>query len=221
MRSRELMVSISVLLVVLLAGCEKETWKPNESDRRQIVVDGAKMTLHTGIVGTGNFEKAATYALVDATNPTMSPLSVTLSGTFLDTNSQVVGTAIRQSLRIPAKATRTFALVNQDRTATPGVTGATIEVTSAVRLDYEELMEITDLHEYKDEDRIVVKAYVNNKVARIGKVVVFATFYDAEGRPIKRPSTLFRLERHARRGVQFVGPSGSVRATMSVGDIVY
>lgn len=203
------------------AGCEKDTWKPNEADRSQIVVSGKKMTLQTGSVGEGKFKKKATYVLVDAENPSAKDLSVTLGGQFLDKDNQVVGHMVRQSLRIPARGVRTFALVDDKRGANLGATGATIEVTSAVELDYEEQITITDLHEYKDGDRIVVKGYVKNTVERIGKAVVFASFYDAEGRPMKRPSTVFRLERLAKRGVQFVGPSGSVRATLSVGDIVY
>lgn len=208
-------------LCVVSAGCEKEGWKSNEADRRLIVVAGAKMTLQTGAVGTGEHEKKATYVLVDAENPSDMELSVTLGGQFLDKNDQVVGVMIKQSLRIPAKGVRTFALVNEKRVANPNATGATIEVTSAVQLNYEEQITITDLHEYEDGNRIVVKGYVQNTVGRIGRAVVFATFYDAQGRPMKRPSTMFRLERNARRGVQFVGPSGSVRATLSVGDIVY
>lgn len=208
-------------LCVLGSGCEKDTWKPNEADRSQIVVSGEKMTLQTGSVGEGKFKKKATYVLVDAENPGPTDLSVTLGGQFLDKDNQVVGQMIRQSLRIPAKGVRTFALVDDKRGANLDATGATIEVTSAVQLDYEEQITITDLHEYEDGDRIVVKAYVKNTVGRIGKAVVFASFYDAEGRPMKRPSTVFRLERFAQRGVQFVGPSGSVRATLSVGDIVY
>jgi hypothetical protein len=210
-----------MVLCVCATGCEREGWKPKEADRRQIVVDGTNMTLQTGSVGTGKHEKEATYVLVDAKNPSDMDLSVTLGGQFLDQDDKVVGLMIRQSLRIPSKGVRTFALVNEERVANARATGATIEVTSAVQLDYEEQITITDLHEYKDGDRIVVKGYVRNTVGRIGRAVVFATFYDAKGRPMKRPSTVFRLERKAKRGVQFVGPPGSVRATLSVGDIVY
>ena len=214
-------LAVLALLWGLVGGCEKNTWKPKEADRRQITVAGDKMTIHTGAVGTGKWEKDATYVLVDASNPSEKALSVTLGGQFLDQASKVVAPIARQSLRIPAKGTRTFALVADGSTGDIGATGATIEVTSAVQLDYEEQMTITDVHEYEDQGRIVVKGYVNNTVERIGRVVVYATFYDGAGRPMQRPSTLFRLERRARRGVQFVGPEGSVKATLSVGDIVY
>jgi hypothetical protein len=179
------------------------------------------MTLHTGTVGEGEHQSNASYVLVDAHNPGDKRLSVTLSGVFLDAQDQVLGKPERQSLRLEPGGSKTFALVDDQQGAHPTATGATIEVTSAVELDYPEQIIITDFHEYKDGDRVVVKAYVKNTVGRIGKALVFATFYGADGRPMQRPSTLFTLERHAKRGVQFVGPDGSVRATMSIGDIVY
>lgn len=209
-------------MLLIASGCEKkQDWKTKESDRSAIVVAGEKMTLHTGTVGSGKHQSEASYVLVDAHNPGATPLSVTLTGVFLDAQNQMVGKLERQSLRIEPGGTTTFALVDDQRGAHPTATGATIEVTSAVELDYPEQILITDLHEYKDGDRVVVKAFVKNTVGRIGKALVFATFYGKDGRPMQRPSTLFTLERHARRGVQFVGPDGSVRATMAIGDVVY
>ncbi len=203
------------------SACEKETWKPKEADRSQIQVFGEKMTIHTGSVGEGEHQAEASYVLVDAQNPGDKQLSVTLTGSLLDANDKVLGTLDRQSLHLAPGQLKTFALVDDHQAAHPDATGATIEVSSAVELDYSEQIIITDLHEYKDGDRVVVKAYIKNTIGRIGKVLVFATFYAADGRPMKRPSTLFTLERNAQRGVQFVGPDGSVRATMSTGDIVY
>jgi hypothetical protein len=228
-RSRGRLVSaLAISLVVALlvaassAGCEKETWKPKEADRRLILVAGEKMTLHTGKVGeAGEHQSEATYVLVDAKNPSDKELSVTLGGVILDATGAVLGKLERQSLRLGPGDSKTFALVDDAQGAHPTATGATIEVSSAVELDYPEQIVISDLHEYPDGDRIVVKAYVKNTVGRIGRAVVFATFYGEDGRPMQRPSTLFTLERHAQRGVQFVGPAGSVRATMAIGDIVY
>ena len=213
------------MLAVALAGlggaCEKDTWKPKEADRKQIVVKGELMTLHTGSVGTGEHEAESTYVLVDAHNPSTLDFAVTLGGSFLDAAGLELGSIARQSLRIPAGGTRTFALVDDAKAVHTGASGATIEVTSAVQLDYPEQIVITDVHQYQDNGRIVVAGYVQNTVERIGRALVFATFYNEEGKPMQRPSTLFRLERKARRGVQFVGPAGSVKATLAVGDIVY
>ncbi len=211
----------SLCLFFVGAGCEKDTWKPKEADRKQIVVHGEKMTLHTGVVGTGEHESEATYVLVDATNPGTLDLAVTLGGVLRPLQPLVQQPLHRQSLRIPAGGTRTFALVDGEQSTHPTASGATIEVTSAVQLDYPEQITITDLNVYDDNGRVVVAGYVQNTVERIGRSLVFATFYNAEGSPMERPSTVFRLERNARRGVQFVGPPGSVRATLSVGDIVY
>ncbi len=211
----------ALLALLVVGACEKDTWKPKEADRKQIEVHGEKMTLHTGTVGSGEHESQATYVLVDATNPGEIDLAVTLGGAFLDSEGNELGAIHRQSLRIPAGGTRTFALVDNEQGAHPTASGATIEVTSAVQLNYPEQITITDLNVYDDHGRVVVAGYVQNTVERIGKALVFATFYNEEGKPMQRPSTLFRLERSARRGVQFVGPPGSVRATLSVGDIVY
>ncbi len=220
--ARPVVAAFALLCLVLLStSCEKETWKPKEADRKQIVLHGELMTLHTGTVGSGEFESESTYVLVDASNPGNLELAVTLGGSLLDAEGKELGKLHRQSLRIPAGGTRTFALVDDTQSAHAAASGATIEVTSAVQLDYPEQITITDVNEHEDGGRIVVAGYVQNTVGRIGRALVFATFYNEEGKPMERPSTVFRLERKARRGVQFVGPPGSVRATLSVGDIVY
>lgn len=203
------------------AGCEKEVWTSDKEDRKKVEVAGAKMTLHTGEIGVGKFKKQATYVLVDAKNIGEADMNVTLGGAFLDKAGLQIGPLKRDSLRIPAGQIRTFALVGDTRTTLPEAAQATIEVTSAVKLNYPEQFVITDLHTYPDGNRVVVAAYVQNQVARIGKALVFATFYDDKDRPMQRPSTVFHLERKSRRGVQFVGPQGSVRATLSIGSIVY
>lgn len=179
------------------------------------------MTLHTGPVGVGKHAGEATYVLVDATNPGKTDLAVSLSGVFLDGGDQKVGKLELSSLRIPAGGTRTYAMVDDDQGARPNATGATIEVVSAVVLNYAEEVTIADFHQYEDGDRVVVKGYVQSTVSRRGSAIVFATFYDKQGRPMKRPSTTFGLMGGGRRGVQFVGPSGSVRGTLSVGETVF
>jgi hypothetical protein len=212
-----------VLACTSLAGCERERarWKTEQIDRKLIEIDGEHMTLHTGSVGAGAHQSTATYVLVDATNPTDKDVAVTLGGSLLDAKDAPVGRFERQCLRLPAGGTRTFALVDTDQQARPTATGATIEVTSALVLEYPEQITITDLHQYEDGNRIVVKGYLRNTVDRPGKALAIASFYDRDGRPMKRPSTVFKLGRQAKRGIQFVGPSGSVRATLFVGDIVY
>ncbi|MCP4446004.1 MAG: hypothetical protein GY811_11755 [Myxococcales bacterium] len=220
-RLRPLLLLLGLALCALAGGCEKDTWKPKEADRKQIVLHGELMTLHTGTVGSGEHVSESTYVLVDATNPSKLELAVTLGGSFLDAEGAELGTLQRQSLRLPAGGTRTFALVDNKQGAHPTASGASIEVTSAVQLHYPDQVTITDFAEYEDNGRVVVAGYVQNTVERIGKALVIATFYNEAGKPMQRPSTLFRLERKARRGVQFVGPPGSVRGTLSVGDIVY
>lgn len=212
--------SFLVLLFLLnSAGCEKATWKPVEADKNQITLAGSLMTIHSGPVGMGAHKGEASYALVDATNASKDAVMVTLAGNLLNKESEPVGAFTHQSLRIPPGGTRTFALVDDQETIRSTATGASIEIASASIVTYPEQMAIREFHQYEDGDRVVVKAYLQSMVPRAGSAVVFATFYDKSGRPMKRPATVLRLQGKTKRGVQFVGPSGSVRGTMAVGEM--
>ncbi len=46
-------------------------------------------------------------------------------------------------------------------------------------------------------------------------------FHDARGQPMTRPFQLLEVGARDRRVVQFVGPEGSTRGTIFVGDTVY
>lgn len=179
------------------------------------------MQLTTGLVGVGKFESEATYALVDAINNADQDLMVTLAGVFRDASGAEVGRATRQSLRIPAGGRRTYALVDADAEVLPGATDVEVSVVGAMALDYSPPVVITEGHVYDDRGRAVVSGYVVNTADREAKAIVVAGFYDADGVPVKRPSTLFTLTGKGKRGVQFVGPEGSRSAYLFVGDVVY
>lgn len=206
-------------LLALGAGCRKHA-EPEVSHVDDIRIEGEQMTLHTGSVGMGQHQAEATYVLVDASNQGDEDLDVTLAGHLTDGAGQSVGELDRQSLRIPAGESRTFALVDEDKRQHKAG-GARLRVSSASVAEHPESVKIEELHVYPDGDRVVVAAYVENKANVGASALVIASFYDRQDRPMKRPSSLFRLDRHSRRGVQFVGPPGSTRATMFIGQIAY
>ena len=60
-----------------------------------------------------------------------------------------------------------------------------------------------------------------NEAPRGGSIVVIASFYGADGKPMTRPFSVVWVEPEAGQPVQFVGPSGSTRGTLFIGETVY
>jgi hypothetical protein len=50
---------------------------------------------------------------------------------------------------------------------------------------------------------------------------VIAAFHGKDGRPMTRPFSLLTMSAKQRETVQFVGPPGSVRGTIYIGDETY
>jgi hypothetical protein len=51
--------------------------------------------------------------------------------------------------------------------------------------------------------------------------MVIGSFHDAHGQPITRPFQLVDIAARDRQVVRFVGPEGSTRGTMFIGDTIY
>ena len=51
--------------------------------------------------------------------------------------------------------------------------------------------------------------------------MVIGSFHDAHGQPMTRPFQMIEIAASDRRVVQFVGPEGSTRGTIFVGDVIY
>ena len=66
-----------------------------------------------------------------------------------------------------------------------------------------------------------VTGNVVNTFDRDVVVSVIAGFYDAGGRPMQRPFTVLRLQGLTKYATRFVGPSGSAKAYLFVGDTAY
>jgi hypothetical protein len=177
--------------------------------------------LRTDVVGDGKFASTASFVLVDAENAGNDGAHVTLGGELTDASGARVGELRAQSLWIPAHEVRTFALVDRERVARPTAAAARIKVYGAVIPDEPPRARITDLHAFDDRGKIVVQAYLVNAADRPGQIMVIGSFHDAHGQPMTRPFQMIELAAHDRRVVQLVGPQGSTRGTIFVGDIIY
>jgi len=180
---------------------------------------GARM--RTDAVGDGAFASTATFVLVDAENTAPQGAYVTLGGELKDSAGATVGELKRQSLWVPGRESRTFALVDSQRAARPTAAAARITVTGAMIPSEPPRAQITDLHSFDDRGKTVVQAYVVNAADRPGQAMVIAAFHDANGEPMTRPFQMIDLPAHDRRVVQFVGPIGSTHGSIFVGDLIY
>jgi hypothetical protein len=203
-------------------GCKRATsWSANEVDYDFIEIAAPRMELLRGPVGTGKFESEASYVLVDAKNKFGEDLLVTLGGELLDERGAAVGTLRPQSLRIPTGGIRMFALIDSENRVRDEAKRAQLSVKGAMTVNYPPPVEITEGRVDTDQGRAVVRGNVVNTADRNVAVIVIAGFYDASGRPMKRPSTHFDLTGKGQRSVRFVGPEGSKKAYLFVGDTVY
>jgi hypothetical protein len=66
-----------------------------------------------------------------------------------------------------------------------------------------------------------VRGTLQNDAERGGNIMVIGTFFGADNRPMTRPFSVLFVGPHAGLPVQFVGPPGSTRGTIFVGDTVY
>jgi hypothetical protein len=177
--------------------------------------------MRTDVVGDGEFASTATFVLVDAENTAAEGAYITLGGELTDQAGATVGQLKRASLWVPAHEIRTFALVDGERVARPTAKAARIKITGSVIPDEPPRARISDLHSFDDRDKIVVAAYLDNTADRPGRIMVIGAFHDARGQPMTRPFQLVDVAAHDHQVVQFVGPVGSTRGTIFIGDTVY
>jgi hypothetical protein len=206
-------------LGLMLAACGRERPARHFDLAAIRILDNARM--RTDVVGDGKFASTATFVLVDAENTAADGAYITLGGELTDVAGGTAGELKPQSLWVPAHESRTFALVDRERAARPASTAARIKVRGALVPDEPPRAHITDLHSFDDRGKIVVQAYLVNSADRPGKVMVIGSFHDAHDQPMTRPFQMIDVSASARRVVQFVGPQGSTRGTIFVGDVVY
>jgi len=214
------------LLVVGLApvmpGCSKtRAWNDREVDHSLVRIDTGTMNLRTDQVGHDQWESRATFVLVDANNDHSQDLMVTLRGEFLDPGGAVVGKSTTYSLRVPAGGVRTFALVDDRQAPRPTATSVRIEVLGAYAPDYPPPVQVTDGRVYRDGNRVVANAMIHNTAERPVYAIVLAGFYDQDGKALTRPFTPMYLPGAGKHPAEFVGPPGSVRGYIFIGDLKY
>lgn len=202
-----------------LAGCSHS--RPARNLDLDLIRVSPDARLRTDVVGDGKFASTASFVLVDAENAAAEGAYVTLGGELSDASGARVGELRSQSLWVPAHEARTFALVDTQRAARPTATAARIKLQGAVIPDEPPRAEITDLHSFDDHGKIVVQAYLVNTADRPGQIMAIGSFHDAHGQPMTRPFQLVDVAARDRKVVQFVGPPGSARGTIFVGDTVY
>jgi hypothetical protein len=62
---------------------------------------------------------------------------------------------------------------------------------------------------------------LKNDADRNGNVMVIATFYGDDGRPMTRPFSVLWIRAKGDQPIQFVGPPGSTRGTIFIGDTAF
>lgn len=206
-----------IALAALVACSKREAAEHVDLDKIQIV---GEARMRTDTVGSGEFTDQASFVLVDAANASETGAFVTIGGAFTDASGAAVGALKPQSLWIPARESRTFALVDADRKPRPTATSAKIEIRGAL-IATPPRAKIVDLNTFDDHGKIVVQASLMNDSDRIGRIIVIAAFHGKDGRPMTRPFDLIEIGPKQKRNLQFVGPPGSVRGTIYVGDETY
>jgi hypothetical protein len=196
------------LWLILLCACSKGGAKLDDDPKTAVVHESV---IKKGPIGTGAPDEGS-YALVDVENTSAVDRLVTVAGKL---GPATLGA---DELRIPAHATRTFALV-ADQPA-PDDAHATFEVTHAAAVDYPSPIVVSDLQDKKG-DLFVATAKVKNTVERAANVVVACTFYDTAGKILARPFTVLELAGNAEQPVRFEGPKEADKAIIFVGQVAY
>jgi len=208
---------IAVLVLLVLACSKRDAAEHVNLDLIKIV---GEPRMRTDEVGDGKFASQSSFILVDAENASETGAYVTLGGAFTDASGNALGALKPQSLWIPAKERRTFALIDNERVPRPTAKSAKIEVRGAL-IASPPRAQIVDFHQFDDYGKSVVQATLVNDSDRIGTIIVIASFHDKEGTPMTRPFNVIEIGPRKRQNLQFVGPQGSVRGAIYVGEETY
>lgn len=210
-----------VAIAMTVFGCTKKPTNEREVDYSLLDIDTEHLLLRHDTVGHDEWQSEATYALVDVHNRHTEDLMVTLGGAFVDDDGREVGPIHAESLRVPAGGVRMFALVDKERVKRDTATSVKARVLGAYVPNYPPPVQVTQGEVYRYGDRMVVNGMVENTADRPVRAIVIAGFYDSEGNLLKRPFTEMYIPENGQSPAQFVGPTGSVKGYIFVGDMVF
>lgn len=230
------------LALLLLVACQSPPKAGENLDLDLIEISG-DAKLRTDSVGVGKHETVSTFVLVDAKNKGGQGAYVSLGGELVDEGGKTLGTLKAQSLWVPAGESRTFALVDTEREERPATARARIKVRGALISDPAPHVRVEGERSYDDFGKVVLQGRIVNDYDRWGTVMVIASFYDAQETPMTRPFQLLRIgaagsgaevncpeadtdprgnpATSPRCSIQFVGPQGSKRGKIFIGEVVY
>ncbi|MBP6632847.1 MAG: hypothetical protein KBG28_29900 [Kofleriaceae bacterium] len=184
------------------------------------VVVSDKAHLRTDVLGDPAAGQRSTFILVDADNRGSVDAYVTVDGEMAAADGRT-WPLVGERLFIPAGATRTFVLLDEAKAERPEATGAQVRALRALPAPRPLAMVVSDLHVFTDGDKMVAAATVTNTIDKPGQAMVLAPFHDRDGRPMARQHTLVKLGGGKQLNVRFVGPVGSTKADIVVGEILY
>jgi hypothetical protein len=218
MRGTLLVAAVAVSVAAGAAACREPPRQMKRIEPELISVSEIQTVRTDTIADAG---RAATFVLVDVDNRAEDEALVTLGGEWLDAGGAVVGPLRKETLRIPPRGRRTFALLDGVLAARPTAVKARLQVVDAAVPLTRAPMRIIEGNVYQDQGRAVVAGYLVNDAERGGRAIVIAGFHDADGKPMTRPFTLFEIGGTTKLPARFVGPPGSTTAYIFVGDVVY
>lgn len=213
------MLGYLIALVLALVTSCKHSDPAKHLPFEEIVVDHAR--LRTDEVGVGKWAENSAYVLADAKNAATSGAYVTLAGEMVDGAGRIISKLRPQSIWIPPGERRTFALVDAERKPRPEAKGARVFVRGALVPKTPPPAHVEELHTFDDHGQLVLQAYVVNTADRATTLTVLASFHDADDLPIERPFSILQIGPAAKEAVRFIGPKGSKKGLIYVGEAVY
>ncbi len=211
--------SLVIAVGLALLACDRRA-PPEPIDPALVKISTDRVVRH-GDVGHDQWERPATYVIVDADNAAQVDLVVTLGGALTDAAGASIAPLRPESLRLPAGARRTFVLIDARDTARPEATGATVEVRGVMAATWQPTAHLSDGYLHDDHGKAMVSASLTNDADRPGKLIVFGAFHDADGRPMQRQYLVAELGPQITQVVRFVGPPGSTKGVIFLGDASY
>lgn len=187
----------------------------------ELISVSPKVTMRTDTVGEGEHVATASFVLVEAENRGLQAATVSLSGTFRDEHGAELGALRAESLWMPAGGRRLFALVDRDRQPRPTARGVQIVVSGVRAATRPPIMRLEAERSHDDFGKIIVYGTLLNDADRPGRAMVFGAFFVGKDQPMTRPFVVVPIAARSALPIHLVGPPGSKRGALYLGDLIY